>query len=405
MTHRSFLPTALLSTLLFAAAAFAAEGVSPEMAPVDVPGDGALTRCATLDPTPEEMAAVAAELKARERELGQMAVGGQIKVVWHVIYYGSSGNIPDSQIHAQIAELNKAYSGFYGGVNTGYTFVLDRITRTSNRQWFAMTPGSKAESNAKNALSVDPARRLNIYSCKPGQSLLGWAYFPNSFPETDKRHGVVIHYGSVPGGYLAPYNLGGTADHEVGHYLGLYHTFQNGCSAPGDYVDDTPFQATATSGCPIGKDTCPSAGLDPIRNYMDYSNDACYTNFTAGQDARMDQMVPLYRPSLLNAAVAQAAPVAPRPEPGFAALHFSNPLPNPFGRETSFRLELPAADDVSVKVYTVSGRLVATLAEGRFAPGQHTLTFRAGGLPAGMYFVAARVGSQLVARRTAVLVP
>jgi hypothetical protein len=403
MTLRSLLPTALLSAMLIAATAFAAE--DPMMAPLDDGSGGLPTRCATPEPTSSEMAQVAAYLKAHEHELSQLAVGGQIKVAWHVIYSGSTGNIPQSQIDAQIAELNKAYSGFYGGVNTGYTFVLASVDRTNNRQWFAMTPGSSRETQAKNALAIDPAHRLNIYSCRPGQSLLGWAYFPWSYAENDKKHGVVIHYGSVPGGYLAPYNLGGTADHEVGHYLGLYHTFQGGCASPGDYVDDTPYEATATSGCPAGKNTCSSPGDDPIHNYMDYSDDACYTNFTAGQDARMDAAVPLYRPSLLNAAVAQAAPIAPRGEPGLAQLHFSNPSPNPFRRETQFRLSLPAEDEVSVKVYNVAGRLVATLAEGRFPAGQHALAFRAGTLPAGMYFIAARVGSQTVARRTAVLVP
>jgi hypothetical protein len=252
-------------------------------------------RCATIPPTPEEQAAVASALKAYALRYGANAVGGQIKVAWHVIYFGSNGNIPQSQIDAQIAELNKAYSGFYGGVNTGYTFVLASVDRTSNRKWFGVTPQTGTETQMKNALAIDPAHRLNVYSARPGQNLLGWAYFPNSFPETDKRHGVVIHYGSVPGGYLAPYNLGGTLDHEAGHYLGLYHTFQGGCTAPGDQVDDTPYEATATSGCPGGKDTCPAAGLDPIHNYMDYSDDACYTTFTAGQDARMDAMVPTYR--------------------------------------------------------------------------------------------------------------
>lgn len=406
MKHRDLMCAALAATLLLASSALAAEGIQPERMPDDLVDAGLPARCATPDPTPAEMQAVADYLKAHQDELSALAVGGQIKVAWHVISNGSTGNIPQSQIDAQIAELNKAYSGFYGGANTGYTFVLASVDRTSNRRWFTMTPGSKNETNAKNALAQDPTHRLNIYSCAPGQGLLGWATFPWSYPEGDKRHGVVIHYGSVPGGYLSPYNLGGTADHEVGHYLGLYHTFQGGCTAPGDYVDDTPYQATPTSGCPAGKNTCSSPGDDPIHNYMDYSNDACYTQFTAGQDVRMDAAVPAYRPSLLNAAVAQAAPVAPRSElPGLRVVSFSNASPNPFQRETAFRLDLPVGDEVSVKVYSVAGQLVATLAEGRFAAGQHRLAFRAGTLPAGMYFVSARVGSQVVARRTAVLIP
>jgi Pregnancy-associated plasma protein-A len=366
--------------------------------------------CGTTDLSQVEMDAVQAQLQSYIKSMGRglemLAVGGQIKVAWHVIYNGSTGNIPQSQIDASIAELNKAYSGFYGGVNTGYTFVLASVDRTNNRQWFGVTPQTNRETQMKNALAIDPAHRLNVYSAKPGQNLLGWAYFPNSFPENNKMHGVVIHYGSVPGGYLAPFNLGGTLDHEVGHYLGLYHTFQGGCSGNGDFVADTPPEATPTSGCPLNKDTCAGGGLDPIHNYMDYSNDACYTQFTAGQDARMDVMVPTYRPSLLNAAVAERGGFLQNDR---AAVSTSGTLsmrvgPNPFAGETNFAITLPSAGDVSLEVFSVTGQRVATVVESAFPAGEHNVAFRPGRLPAGMYFAVLRANGE-VARKRIVLAP
>ncbi len=362
--------------------------------------------CATPVPTQEEMARVGMALRRHAEEFGALAVGGQIKVAFHVIYSGSTGNIPQSQIDAQIAELNKAYSGFYGGANTGYAFVLASVDRRSSSKWFRMTPGSTAERQAKQALAIDIPHRLNIYTCKPGQNLLGWSYLPNSFPEGDWHHGVVIHYGSVAGGYLAPFDLGGTADHEVGHYLGLYHTFQNGCNAPGDQVADTPDEGTATSGCPEGKDTCPTAGLDPIHNYMDYSDDACYTEFTAGQDGRMDAMVPVYKPSLLNAAIAQAASKPAVEEASLRSagvVEFRGAFPNPSTGSPSLGFYLPSSGLVTLRVYDVAGRVVATLVDGELGAGEHSVTFRAPRGGSSMYFAQLQVGSVRLGKRLIVI--
>lgn len=397
-----FSPTVAALALVIASVASAA----------DLPtGDLSSGRtCGTPEVSPEEQLNIQQQVDQFISQNGAdlMVTGGNIKVAWHVIYSGSTGNIPQSQIDASVTELNKAYSGFYGGANTGYTFSWATTDRTSRSSWFKMTPGSGAESQAKNALAIDPLHRLNIYSCKPGQSLLGWATFPWSYAENSKLHGVVIHYGSVPGGYLSPYNLGGTADHEVGHYLGLYHTFQGGCTSPGDQVSDTPYEATPTSGCPSGKDTCTSTGVDPIHNYMDYSTDICYTEFTAGQDTRMDTQVTTYKPNLINAPIAPNEPqgdlTSNDPRGTFMPLgvEFEGASPNPFHGTTELHFSLPTEKQVDLRLYSAGGRLVQTLVADRMAAGDHNVTLDGRGLSAGIYFAALRVDGE-VQNRTVVV--
>jgi len=260
-------------------------------------------RCATKDHDEKEREQVTQEnsrfkkaLAASGQEVERAPGSVTVPVYFHVIRSGSgAGDVTNAKINAQIAVLNDAYSGQTGGANTPFRFTLAGVDRTNNEAWYTMGYGSQEEKAAKAALRVGGAETLNIYTANLGGGLLGWATFPSDYRKHPSQDGVVILNESVPGGSADPYNLGDTATHEVGHWVGLYHTFQGGCSKRNDQVADTPAEQSPAFGCPSARNTCNAAGLDPIENFMDYTDDACMFEFTAGQSVRADGLTLQYR--------------------------------------------------------------------------------------------------------------
>jgi hypothetical protein len=216
-----------------------------------------------------------------------------IPVYFHVVTDGSTGSLTSTMIANQITVMNQTFGG------TGFSFRLAGVTRTDNADWFYAGPGGTDEHSMKQALHQGGDNALNFYSTTAGP-YLGWAFLPDIVTKPGQAYldGIVINWESIPGAsttFAGRYDEGKTATHETGHWLNLEHTFYGGCNAKGDFVDDTPAERTPTSGCPVGKDTCSAPGFDPIHNYMDYSYDSCYTQFTAGQTQRMRDSWLLYR--------------------------------------------------------------------------------------------------------------
>jgi hypothetical protein len=221
--------------------------------------------------------------------------------VHQMLSKSGAGAVTDAQVAAQITELNQDYAGQDENGHSGSTsdqtakanttahFYLAGNNKYFNDTWHkdrqSTTYRSQTRQGGKNA--------LNIWLVD--FSYLGIATFPWDYASNPAIDGIRVQWDSLPGGDIAHFNLGKTATHEAGHWLGLYHTFQGGCTATNDEVGDTPAQSSSTSGCPEGRDSCSLLGLDPIHNYMDYSYDECYDEFTPNQSSRIQSMWSAYR--------------------------------------------------------------------------------------------------------------
>jgi hypothetical protein len=237
-----------------------------------------------------------------------------IPCVVHVVWNTSQQNISDQMVESQIEILNEDFRRMQGtngwnthpdGDDTKYEWRLatvdpdgeptNGITRTfTTVSSFGTNNAVKyTASGGHDAWPSD--KYCNIWVCNLSGGLLGYAQFPNGNPETD---GVVILYSAFGRNSPAfPYHMGRTTTHELGHWLWLYHTFQNGCTPPGDYCDDTPYVDNPNFGCPTGHMSCGT--LDMIENYMDYTDDLCMNIFTMDQDDRMDVAVNNWRSDML----------------------------------------------------------------------------------------------------------
>ncbi|HET6165717.1 MAG TPA: zinc metalloprotease [Marmoricola sp.] len=227
---------------------------------------------------------------------------GNIPVYVHqMLSKSGAGRVTTQQINDQIAEMNQDYAGQDANAHTGST--TDQTTKANTGahfylagvdEYFNDTWHKDRQSTTYRAQTRQGGKKsLNIWLVD--FSYLGIATFPWDYNANPSIDGIRVQWDSLPGGDITHYNLGKTATHEAGHWLGLYHTFQGGCTATNDEVADTPAQQSSTTGCPEGRDSCTLPGLDPIHNYMDYSYDECYDEFTPNQASRIQSMWTAYR--------------------------------------------------------------------------------------------------------------
>lgn len=231
------------------------------------------------------------------REDGTLPPGAStVKVQTHVHVLTSTsgvGSVTMDQVRQQMRVLNQSFAGTPAGdsVRTKFSFKLASLEQVPNDAWYPL----RNDYAMMAALRRGSRDDLNIYISDLGGGLLGYASLPSTHDII--RDGVVVTTQSLPGGSFESYSEGDTLVHEVGHWLGLYHTFRGGCGPTGDYVDDTAAQADGVNvfSCDEALDTCSAPGTDPVHNYMSYGSDACLDRFTAGQDERMVQEWLAYR--------------------------------------------------------------------------------------------------------------
>mgnify|MGYP000067064432 CR=1 FL=1 len=225
-----------------------------------------------------------------------------IPVVVHVVYNTSSENISDAQVLTQIDVLNDDFRRLNSDADNTWSQAADTeiefcmatidpdgnatngITRTATSKRSFRTNDDIKKSNKGGKDPWPAGDYLNIWVGDISNGILGYAQFPGGNPATD---GVVVDYlyfGTI-GTATAPFDLGRTGTHEVGHWLNLRHIWGDGGCSVDDFVGDTPLSDGPNYGCAEGHVSCGTT--DMVQNYMDYSDDACMNLFTEGQKSRM----------------------------------------------------------------------------------------------------------------------
>ncbi|KAF1846180.1 uncharacterized protein K460DRAFT_355893 [Cucurbitaria berberidis CBS 394.84] len=261
--------------------------------------------CGTPGPTHEQMQ-VARNLHVHEidsRSMGKSLAnktGINISVYYHIIVADSKskkdGGISLSVLKRQTQALNDGYRPHnitWTQAGADWTVAPQWAKNQDERPMMKkLRIGTYADMNVYLFPSIDSIDGTEVGA---GSSILGYcSEFPKAVvPKSEEWYhdGILLRSDTTPGSDTV-WNMGKALVHEAGHWLGLYHTFEGGCEGDGDGIDDTPaedikYAMSGIKGCDKNRNSCPGSGKDPVTNFMDYSDESCWSHFTHGQEVRM----------------------------------------------------------------------------------------------------------------------
>lgn len=345
-----------------------------------------------------------------------------LPIVVTIVYENANDahNISDAQIRSQILATNTHLDGALGGVDTEIGLCLAGIRRFSRSglglsnslNQIGIGPGLN-EIDLKSATQLNPDDFLNVWLVGElfdlnGRSVAGYAYFPwevNS-AATSVLDGILMRgdqFGRATGTVSSPYDLGATFTHELGHYLGLLHPWgtnchdQADCQTEGDCCD-TPIQDQEISLCKR-ENSCKNESPDlddAIHNFMQFTPDACRSDFTQCQSDRMNQVLTVDRASLFVCEGERC----PTPKMHAVVQPKFECYPNPFADQLTISFTMLKADQMEIGVFDPNGVQVYGWQE-RLESGAQKLVLeaRAWHGSAGVYFVIAKLNGGVITKK------
>jgi hypothetical protein len=351
-----------------------------------------------------------------------------IPVVVHIVYNTDEQNVSDQRVFEQIEMTNRDYAGLrtqsMGAFsdtlksNTGIQFCLaqrkpDGTPTNGIERRYTTDTSFTGNNNVKfdntgGMDAWDPTKYLNIWVCK----ILGFTGLAQ-FPHTGEKatFGAMVHYLAFgKTGAIPSVNNGGVTTHEIGHCLFLYHIWgdDKGACTGTDYISDTPNQASPTLGFHEGilTDSCTSSSPGIMyMNFMDYSDDSTWANFTPKQTIRMRAMFEPPYGYLVSLANSDACSPPSSVESKSNLKSFDlNIYPNPAKEQVSINFTINELNIVTLNITNSLGIVIAKISNNLLQePGNYRINYDAGILAPGVYYLTMKAGNFIETKKFVVI--